>query len=194
MSAFINSDLISTQRYLQDEINRGVKHELIDSCIHAIVESSKNHKRISGNIFSEFSQHLKNSPCEPIASGVKVKEGNNFFYPDVMVVCDSKAEEEHYTENPTIIIEVVSSQTYQKDRTIKRFSYLKIPSLLEYVLVEQDFVDIEVIRKNDDWKSEHYFLGDQVTFDAINLSVSVEDIYHRVHSQDMIDYLSKQLG
>lgn len=90
-----------------------------------------------------------------------------------------------------IIIEVLSQSTYQKDRTTKRFSYLNLPSLLEYVLIEQDFVDIEVLRKNDDWKSKHYFLGDKVSFESIDLTIAVKDIYYRVQNQDMLEFFNK---
>ena len=194
MSAVINTNTISTKKYLQDEINREVKHELIAGRVYAMAGASKNHERISGNIYAEFSHHLKTSPCEPFASDIKVKAGKNFFYPDVMVVCDDKTVDEHYTEYPVIIIEVLSQSTYQKDRTTKRFAYLNLPSLLEYVLIEQDFVDIEVLRKNDDWKSKHYFLGDAINFESIDLIVSVEDIYHRVQNQDRLEFLNTKTG
>ncbi len=160
MSAVIKSDSISIKDYLQSELNSELKHELIEGNVVAMAGASKNHQRISGNFYAEFNRYLKKSPCEPFTSDIKVKAGLNFFYPDVMVVCDDKTENEHYTEYPVVIIEVLSQSTYKKDRTTKRFSYLNLSSLLEYVLVEQDFVDIEVLRKNDDWKSKHYFLGD----------------------------------
>ncbi len=107
-------------------------------------------------------------------------------------VCDDKTEDEHYTEYPVIIIEVLSQSTYQRDRTTKRFAYLNLPKLQEYVLIEQDFVDVEVLRKNDDWKSRHYFLGDAVRFESIDLSISVEEIYFRVQNQDMLEFLSNK--
>ena len=75
----------------------------------------------------------------------------------MVVVCNDKTDDDHFTEYSVIIVEVLSKSTYQHDRTTKRFSYLNLPSLQEYVLVEQDFVDIEVLRQNDDWKSKHYF-------------------------------------
>ena len=84
---------------------------------------------------------------------------------------------------------MLSKSTCQKDRTTKRFAYLNIPTLQEYVLIEQDFVDIEVIRRKDDWSSKHYFLGDQVTFDSIKLTLSVEDIYQRVNNDDITNFL-----
>ncbi|MFT4926584.1 MAG: Uma2 family endonuclease, partial [Phenylobacterium sp.] len=88
-------------------------------------------------------------------------------------------------------VEVLSKTTHQTDRTIKRLSYINLPSLLEYVLIEQDFVDIEVMKKSDGWKSSHYFLGDKVYFESIDLTLSVEEIYHRVHNDNMQAFLQK---
>ena len=68
-------------------------------------------------------------------------------------------------------------------------NYINIPSLLEYVLIEQDFVQIEVARQSNDWRPSHYFLGDEITFEAINLTLPVEEIYYRVHNEQRILFL-----
>jgi Uma2 family endonuclease len=62
----------------------------------------------------------------------------------------------------------------------------KLKHLEEYVLIAQDFVQIEVIRKSDGWKSSKYFLGDELTFSSIGLTLSVEDIYEGVENEDMV--------
>lgn len=64
-------------------------------------------------------------------------------------------------------------------------TYINIPTLKDYVLIEQDIVDIEVCRKSIGWKSKHYYLGDTVSFKAIELTVSVEEIYSRVDNEGM---------
>ena len=122
---------------------------------------------------------------------MKVKVNENFYYPDVIVVCEEDPET-YYKESPLIVVEVLSPSTNQKDRTQKRWDYLNIPTLQEYVLIEQSFVDIEVIRRNQGWKSEHYYMGDNITFESIELSVSVEDIYLHVKNDDVIKYLEKK--
>jgi len=71
-------------------------------------------------------------------------------------------------------------------------SYINIPSLQEYVLIQQDFVDIQVIRRNEGWLPKHYFLGDDITFESIALTLPVEDIYHRVKNEDMLDFLQEK--
>ncbi len=57
--------------------------------------------------------------------------------------------------------------------------------MLEYVLIEQDIVEVEVCRRHHHWQSEHYFLGDQVWFGAIELSLPVTAIYARVTNEDL---------
>lgn len=192
MSSVIKTNSISVSEYLRGELESDVKHELINGDVYAMAGASANHERISGNIYAEFRNHLKNLPCEPFGSDMKVKVASNFFYPDVIVDCNFNESEPYYTESPVIIVEVLSKSTRRTDETIKRTAYLNIPALQEYVLIEQDFVDVEVVRKIEGWQPKHYFLGDDITFEAIGLTLSVEEIYLRVKNEDMTEFLSKQ--
>jgi Uma2 family endonuclease len=110
----------------------------------------------------------------------------------VSVVCEDNTDNDYYTDSPVIIVEVLSRSTRRIDRTIKRQQYLSIPTLQEYVLIEQDLVDIEVVRLSDDWRSKHYYMGDQITFDSIGLTLPVEEIYLRVQNQDVVEYLAEK--
>jgi len=60
-------------------------------------------------------------------------------------------------------------------------------------LIEQDFVDIEVVSRAENWQSKHYFLGDEITFESIDLSLSVEEIYQRVHNEDVLDFIKQKI-
>jgi hypothetical protein len=62
--------------------------------------------------------------------------------------------------------------------------------LEEYILIEQDFVEIEVFRKADGWQSTYYFLNDQITFTSIDLTLPVVEIYQRVDNEDMREFLN----
>lgn len=189
MATELHEKLISVDEYLHDELVRDIKYELVDGAIYAMVGASANHERISGNVAAEFRSHLKKTPCESFSSDMKVKVGSRFFYPDVLVDCHFDESKPYYTESPVIIVEVLSKSTRRMDETIKLMSYINIPSLQEYVLIEQDFVDIEVVRRSEGWQPRHYFLGDQVHFEAINLTLSVEEIYSRVKNEDMLEFL-----
>ena len=185
-------NIISEEQYLKDEKDSTIKHEYLDGYTYAMAGASKNHERIVMNMAREFGNHLKNTPCEPFASDVKIKTGAKFFYPDVMVVCDNDDSDSYYTESPVIIVEVLSQSTRKTDETIKRKAYQDIPSLKEYVLIEQDFIDVEVCRKSESWVSNHFFLGDTVSFETIGLTLPVEEIYHRVVNEEMQYFLEQQ--
>ena len=180
---------ISQEEYLAGELISQVKHEYVDGDVYAMTGASLNHNRIIGNLFAGLRTHLANMPCEVFTSDVKVKAQNNFFYPDLLVDCELKHGDAYFTESPLIVVEVLSKSTRKLDQTLKRLSYQSLPSLREYVLIEQEFVDVEVCRRDNHWQSEHYYLGDQVYLAAVDLYLPVEAIYARVANEDMQAFL-----
>ncbi len=193
MSAVKNIKLLSVEEYLKTELNSEIKHEYVGGYIHAMVGGSDNHDRISGNIYAEFRHHLLDRTCEPFTSDKKLKTPkDNFRYPDCMVVCDQDDENVYYKTKPVILVEVLSRSTRKIDERDKLLEYINIPSLMEYVLIEQDCVDIEIFRRKDNWFPQHYFLGDEITFDSINLTLTVEAIYQRVKNEDMMEFLAQK--
>jgi len=183
---------ISVSEYLQGEQLSDIKHEYIDGDVYAMGGASRIHNIISGNVFAEFRQHLENTRCTTFSSDMKVKASNCFFYPDVMVVCDDDKGDEYFTEAPVIIVEVLSKSTRRLDKATKMAIYKTIPSLQEYVLIEQDVIDVEVCRRSGGWVSEHYFLGDDITFESIDITLSCAAIYHRVNNEELQAYLQAQ--
>jgi len=193
MSAAKEVKLISVAEYLENELSREVKHEYVNGGIYAMAGASENHDYISGNIYRKFGNHLENSSCRPFTSDIKLKTAKgNFRYPDCMVICEEDNENDFYKTKAVILVEVLSRSTRKIDEKDKLLEYINIPTLKEYVLIEQDFVDIEVFRKKDNWFPKHYFLGDEVTFESIDLTLTVEEIYHRVNNEDMIELLNKK--
>ena len=184
---------LSEQDYLEGEKVSEIKHEYVDGEVYAMAGASKNHQRLTGNVFSALHRHLNNTPCEPFSSDIKVRadNGKKYFYPDVLVVCSDDNTDDYYTEPPRIIVEVLSKSTRKWDNSLKRQVYQAMPSLEEYVLIEQDFVEIEVCRKAELWQPMHYYLGDDITFTSIGLSVSVVDIYQRVDNEDLRDFAKR---
>jgi len=190
MNAVLKDNPISVEDYLQGELISDIKHEYIDGHVYAMAGASTNHGRIASNVSGELRQHLKNLPCDVLIADFKVNVNRHkFFYPDVVVICDSNNADVYYTEKPLLIVEVLSNSTQRKDRTLKRLAYQSLPSLQEYVLIEQDFVDVEVSRRSVNWDSHHYFLSDEVYFESLDLKLLVTEIYRRVDNEDMQEFL-----
>ena len=192
MNTAIKQNIITQQDYLACELQSDVRHEYIDGQVYAMAGTHKDHNRVAGEVFRIIANHLQNKPCQPYASDMKVKVGKNFFYPDVMVDCSGQ-EQDYYTQYPTLIVEVLSKSTRQHDKTFKRQAYFQIATLQEYLLIEQDFVEIERWYRVDEkhWEQTVHYLGDEICFSSIALTVLVEDIYSRVKNEDMIAWLEK---
>ena len=183
---------ISEQDYLQGELLAETKHEYIDGQVHAMAGGSENHNLLSVNIATELKTRLKGTPCRIFIADMKVKVGANFFYPDVMVVCEEDNDNEYFKTAPVIIVEVLSKSTRRFDQTDKRLRCQRIPSLEEYVLIEQDKGEIQVFSKKDQWQSFYYYLGDDITFSSLGITVRVEDIYYQVNNEDVLDFLREK--
>ncbi len=185
---------ITEEEYLAGELDSDIKHEYIDGDIYAMAGTSKNHQRITVNMTRHLGNLLENTPCEPFSSDLKVKVGSKYFYPDVMVVCDDDEVSEYFTESPTILIEVLSRSTRRMDETVKRIAYQNIPTLQEYVLIEQDVVDVEVCKRSEGWVSKHYFMGDELIIESLNITLSVEEVYRRVNNEDVSAFYKELEG
>jgi Uma2 family endonuclease len=187
-------DFLSVEDYLAGEEVSDIKHEYVDGQVYAMAGAKVNHNRIARNMSALLWNHLRHQPCEPLSGDMLVKTfGKRFRYPDVVVVCDDDtSDDERVRENPILIIEVLSKSTRKKDKGEKRLEYLAIPSLLEYVLIEQDFAEIEVQRRSASWQSTYYFLGDEVVLESVNATLSVEAIYERVHNDDVLAWIEQQ--
>ncbi len=183
-----NSHLVSENEYLQSEKSSAVKREYIDGQIYAMAGASHNHNFISGNVYRKFGNHLEGSRCAPFMSDTKVRIGKDYVYPDVLVDCGNLSGDDYFSTTPIIIVEVLSKATRKTDLTTKLLRYINLESLQEYVLIEQDIVAVQVLRRSKNWISEYYFLGDTVTFASIDLTLTVDEIYDRVDNSDMREF------
>ncbi|NOQ36828.1 MAG: Uma2 family endonuclease [Methylococcaceae bacterium] len=199
IAALNNHDKLSFEQYLIDENERDFKSEFIDGQVVEMTGASENHNNISLNVASLFLTHIRKHslPCRPYNNDMKVKVNNkNGFYPDVMVVCNNEdSENNYYKTAPKLIIEVLSKSTHRKDKMVKRLHYQNMVSLEEYVLIEQFHCEITVFRKNKGWLPSYYYLGDEITFESLDLTVPVEELYYQVNNEEMQTFLAnKQAG
>lgn len=184
---------ISEAEYLEGEKISDIKHEYIEGEVWAMASASLRHNIITSTVSRHFGNHLEGTRCTAVSSDLKVKTNDSFFYPDVVVLCVDENEHNYFTDKPLIIVEVLSRNTRKIDQTIKMAAYKTLSSLQEYVLIEQDFAEVEVCRRNNNWISERYFLGDDVMFESIGLTLSVEAIYNRVQNEDVLEFLQAKL-
>lgn len=182
---------MTQEAYFQLEAASDVRYEFIGGQIYAMGGSALNHNRIAMNVAVGFSNHLRGTSCETFSADMKVQVGNDYVYPDVVVDCHATG---NLLVSPIIIVEVLSKSTRKKDTTQKLIRYINLPSLQEYVLVEQDIVSVQVFRRIKAWQPDYYYLGDSVTFDAIGVTLTVDSIYERVDNTELNEFWQLQQG
>jgi Uma2 family endonuclease len=187
-------DFISVEDYFAGERNSETRHEYVDGQVYAMAGASIRHNLIAGNLYALLWNHLRQQACFPLTSDMLLKTARHKFrYPDLMVVCgDDPSDDEYVRENPVLVVEVLSRSTRRKDKTEKRAEYLALPSVQEYLMVEQDYAEVELQRRRSHWQSEYYYLGDVLLLESVNVSLSVEDIYQRVDNVDVQAYLAQR--
>lgn len=94
------------------------------------------------------------------------------------VSCDPGDRERYYRERPCLVIEVLSPHTERLDRFEKSLFYRQLDSLEEYVLVAQDYRQLEVLRRAEQWQAAKYTQG-TVALQSVDLSVTLDEIYRR---------------
>jgi Uma2 family endonuclease len=172
---------LSVDAYLEGEVESQVRHEYVDGEIYAMVGASDRHGLITLNLAGYLSQRLPDR-CQVFSSDMKVRlraaEREIFYYPDVLVSCDPRDREPYYRQYPCLVIEVLSPHTARLDRFEKFMFYRQLDTLEEYLLVSQEYRQVEVFRRSEQWGGTRYTKG-EVPLQSVDLAVTIDDIYRR---------------
>lgn len=175
---------ISVEDYLAGEELSAVRYEYVYGEVYAMAGTSDNHNRIVGNLYAAFLSHLRNSLCEPFMGDIKVRVSPNvYYYPDVLVSCEQNPENPYFRNEPVLIVEVISPSTQEIDRREKLLFYQQMPSVQEYVVIEQQKKLVEVHRRQPDGRWITYYFNqydETVEFQSVEMTLPLDEIYRRV--------------
>lgn len=134
---------VSIADYLARERQEEGRHEYWDGEVVAMGGASPAHNGICWNLAGALHPQLSGSDCRGFISDLRVRvpTQNRYVYPDVMAVCGEPQFEQGDVEaltNPTLVIEVLSPSTEERDRGVKLFGYRSLPSMSVCLLVAQD--------------------------------------------------------
>ena len=146
-------ELMSVADYLEWEEAAETRHEYVGGMVYDMAGGTRTHAAIATNALGILHHQLRGKTCRPFGPDMKVRiqypTHTRFYYPDAMVVCEHKAGPEHYLDNPTVIVEVLSPSTRRTDESEKRDAYFTINTLRVYVLLEQERAGAVVWRRGD---------------------------------------------
>jgi Uma2 family endonuclease len=182
------NSLLTIDEYLAAEAQSEIKHEYIGGQVYAMSGASRNHNLIALNIATSIRTHLRGSDCRGFISDMKVKIeskiANLFYYPDVVVTCNSQDNQKFFLTEPCLAIEVLSPSTESIDRREKWLEYQNLSSLQEYVLVSQSEMKVEIYRRDDTgkWSIKTLVENDSLELRSIDLTIPTSLIYEDVYN------------
>jgi Uma2 family endonuclease len=176
---------LSVEDYPDGERRSEIRHEYIGGAVYAMAGASIRHNIICQNLLIALRSHLRGKPCQVFVEGVKLRlrvaEEDIFYYPDVMVACDTRDKDEYYREHPKVLIEVLSPDTERIDRREKFQSYTTVDSLEEYILVAQNPMEATVFRRANQWRPEIIRDSEQtLRIPSLEFAVKLSAIYEGV--------------
>ncbi len=175
------------------EQRTGERYELVDGAIYAMSGGSLSHGRLCMGLAVQMDAQLMTGPgagrCEPLPSDNKVRvrdpRDKSYRYPDLSVFCgEPQLHEgtESLLTKPTLLFEVTSPDSGERDTVVKLGEYTAIPSLRGYVVIEQARREVTVHARTDDggWTKTTY-LGGAVSLPGVPAQLDVDALYARIN-------------
>ena len=185
MQAAAKNDLVSVADYLAAEAISDVRHEYLGGLVYAMAGETRDHNQIAQNLLFHLRQHIQGGPCKLYMSDIRVnfdlRNDEYYYYPDIVVTCDTLDNDKRFIRHPKLIIEVLSESTERVDKREKFFAYTSIASLEEYVLVAQDTKEVTVFRQANGWRAEKVSGPEaQLTFASLQIELPLAIVYEGV--------------
>ncbi|MDD1415153.1 Uma2 family endonuclease [Dolichospermum sp. ST_con] len=176
---------MTIEEYLVWELDQDIRYEYINGEVFAMTGGTIPHNDLALNLYRNLYPHLRPRGCRVNVSDVKVQvtPKSPYFYPDLIVSChpdDLNARK--FIQNPTLIVEVLSPSTSNKDREEKFRYYLTMPSLQEYILIDAEKIYVERYCRGEGrmWLYYPYTTGDIITLSSIEFELPIELLYENV--------------
>lgn len=144
----------------------GERAELIDGQIYYMAPPSWTHQRISGFLYSEIYNFVKENKggCEVLSAPFAVflnDDDRNYLEPDISIICDmSKLDEKGCHGAPDWIIEIVSPSSKPRDYIKKMLKY-GTAGVREYWIVDSEKQRVTAYYFEKDMVEEYAF-GEEV--------------------------------
>ena len=154
--------------------NEQLNYELIDGVVLMSPRPSLEHQNVSGHLYFELRQQLKDADCKPILE-VDLVLANDSLVPDLMIICDQELQGKRYEKPPLIVMEIISPTSASRDHIIKRRKYEEL-GIKEYWIIspEEKCVTVFDFTAN---RHEMYCDGQVRSFVLPAIQITLDDIF-----------------
>jgi len=176
----------SIEDYLTSE-RATAKNEFNNGRTAPRIASNRWRSLIVSNIAIALGSRLSGNKCEIYISNMRVRMKNGAaIFPDLVVVSGEPAfadQDATLLLNPTVAIDVFSSQTNSTDKTQRLENFLAMDSIKECIQIKEDEMRIEHFSKQNakQWIYRIYNERDDVvSLESINCKMSLSEVYAQI--------------
>lgn len=181
MTALPKATPMTVDEYLALERTSEVRHEFLGGELYAMSGASRRHNSLALNLASALRAHLGAGPCRVFMGDVKLHmnfaKDDVFYYPDIIVACDPADRDPYFVNSPKVVVEILSPSTERLDRREKFLSYTRLPSLQEYILVDQATPLITVFQRDQEWAATDAGPDGTLHIPSLGFRLPVDQIY-----------------
>ncbi len=181
----VNYQLTLEEYNLLEEENQQ-RYEYHDGEVFAMAGGDPVHNAICHNLHVFLGNALREKSCNVFTSDQKVRIDfiNRSLYPDASVTCgpvDRAESDSKAITNPVLLVEVLSDSTEAYDRGRKFEYFSRLPSLREYVLIEQHEPAIQIHYRTTDtnlWQITWVAgLDETLTLQSLEIETTLRELY-----------------
>jgi len=178
---------ISPEEYLALDRAAEQRSEYVNGQVYCMAGGTRRHSRICVNTITELSAATRDR-CAVDSSNLRlfVEKTGAYFYPDVLVTCGPERAGNDLQDtitNPQVLIEVTSKSSETYDRGAKFHQYRTIPSLSDYLIIDQFRMLVEHYCRQPDgaWLFREYASPDFViALPSIGAELNISGIYRDI--------------
>jgi Uma2 family endonuclease len=178
----------TAEEYLAWELEAETRNEFRNGEIFQMTGGTPTHNKLNSNLNALLWFGLKGKPYDLFITDQRlwIPERNIYTYPDVMVIprpISLQPGRKDTVMNPVLIVEVLSDSTKDYDRGDKFAAYRTIPTVQEYLLIEQSQAHVEQYAKQsvNQWLFTEYNGQDmRVALASIPIEIALMDLYENV--------------
>lgn len=185
---------ITPQEYYRRERTAVEKNDYFQGRVYSMAGGGTRHSIIKVNLVGELRNLLKGRRCGAFDSDQRIRARWNGLrcYPDASVICtpieyDDEDDHQETATNPTVVFEVLSTNTESYDRGRKAEAYRGIESLRAYVLIMQERPHVEIQERLEDgtWRLRWVSgLDAVVSLPQIEIDLNMSELYERVNFEE----------
>jgi Uma2 family endonuclease len=158
------------------------RFELSNGIVVAMAPERASHNQVKLNaaIVLRGAIGERGLPCRVMTDGMAVRIDDRTVYePDALVRCGPPLPGDAIeVSGPVIVVEVVSPSSRGVDRGVKLASYLSLPSVRHYLIIDTDRRVVIHHRRGDEGRIGVQILHEgRITLDPPGLAIDIRDIF-----------------